>query len=127
MNKTILIVDDDRLQQRLLEDILHAVGYRTIIASDGEEAVTMAKDQKPDLILMDIMMPKMDGYSAVTELKRAPETEDIPVVMVTAVGYELNKDLARQVGATDYITKPFDIKYLIFRMDQILTGGASNG
>ena len=82
-------------------------------ATNGEEAVNIAKEQKPDLILMDLMMPKMDGYTACFRIKADQVTKRIPVVMLTGVGHELNKKFAMEMGADGYITKPFTIKELM--------------
>jgi len=102
----ILIVDDERGIRMLAKDLLgHKFGV--IEASDGQEAIAMANKYKPDLILMDILMPNVDGYTACSTIKTTPATERIPVVMVTALGHELNKELAQSSGADGYMTKPF--------------------
>ena len=102
----ILIVDDERGIRMLAKDLLgHKFGV--IEASDGQEAIAMANKYKPDLILMDILMPNVDGYTACSTIKTNPATERIPVVMVTALGHELNKKLAQSSGADGYLTKPF--------------------
>ena len=113
MGKTILIVEDEPKNMTLTRDLLKISGYETIEAVDGKQGVEKAKSAKPDLILMDIMMPKMDGYSACREIKADQSTKNIPVVMLTAVGYDLNKKLAKQMGADGYVTKPFSRQQLI--------------
>jgi two-component system alkaline phosphatase synthesis response regulator PhoP len=117
--KTILIVDDE-LSIRLLVDSMLGGGYIVLKASDGEEAVNVARLKKPDLILMDIMMPKMDGYLACYTIKKDEATAKIPVVMVTAVGQELNRMFAKQMGADGYITKPFQLKDLLDTIGRFL-------
>ncbi len=107
MAKVILIVEDEPSNLKLVQDLLQLSGYETIGAIDGEQGVELAKARIPDLTLMDIMMPKMDGYRACNAIKRDETTKRIPVVMLTAMGYELNKELARKLGAEGYITKPF--------------------
>jgi CheY-like chemotaxis protein len=97
----------------LTKDILKISGYETIEAVDGRQGVEKAKSARPDLILMDIMMPKMDGYAACREIKADPATKNIPVIMLTAVGYDLNKRLAKQMGADGYVTKPFSRQQLV--------------
>jgi CheY-like chemotaxis protein len=82
--------------------------------------VAQAKAAKPDLILMDIMMPKKDGYAACSEIKKDPTTKNIPVIMLTAVGYDLNRMLAKQVGAEGYVTKPFSRQQLVDAMSPFL-------
>ena len=113
MAKTILIVEDDPRQMRLIQDLLKISGYATITATDGEKGIKLAKAKKPDLILMDIMMPKMDGYTACREIKLDKATRVIPVVMVTSLDYPLNKELGKDVGADGYITKPFGRQELL--------------
>ncbi len=93
----------------------------TIIeAEDGEVAVSMARHHKPDLILMDMMMPKMDGYTACKTIKSTPETSAIPIVMVTATAHALNMDLSREMGADGYVTKPFSQQDLLATVNRFL-------
>jgi twitching motility two-component system response regulator PilH len=113
MGKVILIVEDDPKSLKLAKDLLNMSGYSTIQASDGAQGVELAKAQKPDLVLMDIMMPKMDGYTACHAIKSDAATKNIPVIMVTALGFELNKQLAERMGASGYITKPIDRQELV--------------
>ena len=113
MGKTILIVEDEPKNMTLTRDMLKISGYETIEAVDGRQGVEKAKSAKPNLILMDIMMPKMDGYAACREIKADPATKNIPVIMLTAVGYDLNKRLAKQMGADGYVTKPFSRQQLV--------------
>jgi CheY-like chemotaxis protein len=122
MQKTrrkILVVDDEA-SIRLLASSILSEDYIVLKASDGEEAVSMARSQKPDLILMDILMPKVDGYSACHAIKRDVVTGVIPVVMVTALGQELNQKLAERVGADGYIVKPFSVHDLRGKVAQFL-------
>ena len=120
MAKTILIVEDDPKSMKLTNDLLKISGYATIQATDGKQGVELAKSAKPDLILMDIMMPNMDGYTACREIKADQSTRNTPVVMLTAVGYDLNKKLAKQMGADGYITKPFSRQQLIDAISPLL-------
>jgi CheY-like chemotaxis protein len=113
MGKVILIVEDDPKSMTLTKDMLAVSGYTTIQATDGAQGVELARTAKPDLILMDIMMPKKDGYMACHDIKADPATRNIPVIMLTAVGYELNKKLAATYGADGYVTKPFNRQGLI--------------
>ena len=108
----ILVVDDEPAVRLLLRSIL-AKEYSVIEAGDGEEAIRTAHMQRPDLILMDIMMPRMDGYVTCSKIKSDPVSREIPIVMLTAVDYELNKKLAREMGADGYITKPFSSQELL--------------
>ena len=120
MGKTILIVEDEPKNMKLTRDLLKISGYETIEAVDGKQGVEKAKSAKPDLILMDIMMPKMDGYAACSEIKADQTTKHIPVVMLTAVGFELNKKLAKHMGANGYVTKPFNRQQLIDAITPLL-------
>ena len=120
MGKVILIVEDDPKSLELTRDVIEASGYSTISAIDGEQGVKLARDKKPDLILMDIMMPKMDGYTACHAIKMDELIKEIPVIMLTAAGYELNKKFAQNMGASGYITKPFNIEELQGIINQYL-------
>ncbi|MDD2252587.1 MAG: response regulator [Dehalococcoidales bacterium] len=108
----ILVADDDEMGRRLIEAMLTPKGYEVIMACDGIEALNIARTENPDLILLDIMMPGMDGYLTLSKIKEDESTASIPVIMVTAVGYDYNIKLADELGASGYITKPFDLKEL---------------
>jgi len=120
MGKIILIVEDDPKSMTLTKDILKVSGFTTLEAVDGQQGVDMAKTSKPDLILMDVMMPKKDGYQACADIKTDPMTKKIPVVMLTALGYQLNEALARRLGADGYVTKPFNREQLIRAISSLL-------
>ena len=113
MAKVILIVEDEAKTRKLIRDLLQLSGFKTIEASGGEQGVELAKSKKPDLILMDILMPKVDGYTACHEIKMDKATKAIPVVMLTSLDYKLNKVLGKDVGAAEYITKPVDRQKLL--------------
>jgi two-component system alkaline phosphatase synthesis response regulator PhoP len=110
--KRILIVDDEPSVRLLVSGML-GKEYIVIEANDGEEAIDITQSWRPDLIFMDIMMPKMDGYTACNRIKTELVAKAPPIVMLTAVGYELNKKLAEEVGADGYITKPFNSQELL--------------
>lgn len=120
MVETIQVVDDDSRSRRLTRDLLQLSGYTVIEAVDGEKGVELAKQENPDLILMDIMMPKMDGYTACDAIKRDQITKNIPVVMLTALDYKLNRELAYKLSADGYITKPFSRQELLSAITQFL-------
>ncbi len=113
MAKVILVVEDDPKDLKLIRDLLQVSGYKTIEATGGEQGVELAKSKKPDLVLMDILMPKVDGYTACREIKMDKATRAIPVVMLTSLDYELNKELGRDMGANGYMTKPIDRQELL--------------
>lgn len=111
--KTILVVDDEKMIRNLLNINLTKEGYNVIEATDGIEAVEMATEKKPDLILLDIMIPKLDGLSV---CKRIKNIMNVPILMVTAKDGEVDKILGLELGADDYVTKPFSIRELIARI-----------
>ncbi len=111
--KTILIVDDEKMIINLLTHNLEKEGYNVIEAKDGLEAINVAQEKKPDLILLDIMLPKLDGLSV---CKRIKNMMNIPILMVTAKDEELDKILGLELGADDYITKPFSVRELLARV-----------
>ena len=111
--KTILIVDDEKMRLNLLSCNLIKEGYNVIEAKDGLEAITIAQEEKPDLILLDVMLPKLDGLSV---CKRVKNIMNVPILMVTAKDDELDKILGLELGADDYITKPFSIRELLARV-----------
>ena len=123
--KKILIVDDESSVRRVLRKML-SKNYIVLEAEDGEEAVNMARKEKPDLVLMDLMMPKMDGYTSCHVIKTEPVTKAIPVVMLTAVDHELNVKLGQELGADGYITKPFRSQDLLDSVDSFLRGETSH-
>ncbi len=120
MEKTRILVADDEQYIRLLARRLLSDKFTVLEASDGAQAVDTARKHKPALILMDIMMPNMDGYTACSTIKTDQLTKRIPVVMLTGLGYELNKKLAEEVGADGYITKPFTSEKLLETIGKIL-------
>jgi two-component system alkaline phosphatase synthesis response regulator PhoP len=120
MNRKKILITDDEENIRLLVSNMLGKDYIVLEASDGIEAVDMARSQQPDLILMDILMPKMDGYTACNKVKKDPLTRAIPVVMLTAVDHELNVKLSQEMGANGYITKPFTPRDLLDAVDQFL-------
>ena len=117
--KKVLIVDDEPNVRRLLHSILNK-NFAVFEAEDGQEAVDMTNAQQPDVILMDMMMPKMDGLTACLMIKKNPDTKKIPVIMVTAIGFELNIKLSQQMGASGYVTKPFSPQDLLAKIAEVL-------
>ena len=111
--KTILIVDDEEPIRDILSHNLIKEGYRVIEAGDGITAVEMATSEHPDLVLLDIMLPKLDGLSV---CKRIKNSMNVPILMLTAKDEEIDKILGLELGADDYITKPFSIRELIARV-----------
>lgn len=116
----VLVVDDEEYIQHILNFSFGAEGYEVITAADGEEGIKIAKTEKPDIIVLDIMMPKMDGYEACKKLKADPSTKAIPVILLTAKGREVDRKLGSQAGADDYVVKPFSPGRLIERVEGIM-------
>jgi len=116
----ILIVDDEQDIVELVSYNLEKEGFKTVKAFDGEAALKMIKMQNPDLIILDLMLPKMNGLDVCRAVRRNPETLSLPIIMLTAKGDEVDKIIGLENGADDYITKPFSIKELIARVRSIL-------
>ncbi|MGO1820160.1 MAG: response regulator, partial [Senegalia sp. (in: firmicutes)] len=118
--KKILVVDDEENIVELIKYNLKNNGYDIITAFDGNEAYTKAIEENPDLILLDIMLPILDGIEVCKKLKRNKQSENIPIIMLTAKREETDKVLGLEIGADDYITKPFNIRELIARVKAVL-------
>jgi DNA-binding response OmpR family regulator len=113
MNKTILIVDDQASVRQLLQDYLSEQGFRTVTANDGQAALHIARHENPDLVLLDIMMPRMDGYQFLRSFRAEKET---PVIIITAREEETDAVLGLDLGADDYVIKPFRMRELTARI-----------
>jgi DNA-binding response OmpR family regulator len=117
MSKTILVVDDEKRLVSLVESYLTREGYRVFSANDGVEALPIASREKPDLIILDIMMPKMDGYAFMREHRKEYDT---PIIMLTARVDDDERVIGLELGADDYITKPFRPRELVARVRAVL-------
>jgi CheY-like chemotaxis protein len=120
---SILIVDDDPVIRNLLSQILEGFqesGVRLLTAENGEAAMESIKREKPDIILLDVMMPKMNGFEVCDMVKRDPETKDIFIIMLTAKSQEIDKQKANSLGSDYYITKPFNIDEIMRKVVDIL-------
>lgn len=120
----ILIVEDEEHIQELLRFNLQNNGYDVLLASDGLQGLTMAREHQPDLMLLDLMLPKMDGLDVCRAVKSDPKTMGLPIIMLTAKGSETDKVLGLELGADDYLTKPFSIRELMARIKVVLRRGA---
>lgn len=116
MQKTILIADDEPDIVETLKFLLESEGYRCLTAFDGEEALKLARDNLPSLIILDVMMPKINGYKVSRLLKFDVKYKDIPILMVTARTQEEDRLIGEETGADEYITKPFDINQMLERV-----------
>ncbi|MFP4306542.1 MAG: response regulator [Desulfococcaceae bacterium] len=118
---TILVIDDSPTNLRLLLETLQAAGYRTLIAPSGERALRQMKLVRPDLILLDVMMPGIDGFETCRRIKESPDTRDIPVIFVTALAKSSEKLRGFEMGGVDYVTKPFQQEEVLSRVRTHLT------
>lgn len=125
---TILVVDDERHILELVKFNLEKEGYGVIVASDGLEAFNIAKAERPDLIILDVMLPEMDGFEVCRMVQREQEIGETPIIMLTARSEEIDKVLGLEIGADDYITKPFSPRELLARVKARLrrTSGKQN-
>jgi two-component system, cell cycle response regulator DivK len=120
MNKRILVVEDQPDNRRILRDLLGNAGYELIEAETGEEALTALEAQRPDLILMDIQLPVMDGYEATRRIRSKPELKSIPIIAVTSYALAGDEAKALAVGCNAYITKPFSPRALLAKVQEHL-------
>ena len=121
----LLVVDDEIYIVHILDFSLGMEGYSVVTALDGEQALEKARTEKPDLIVLDIMMPKLDGYETCKRLKADDATRAIPVILLSAKGRNVDQKIGFEVGADDYITKPFSPRKLVERINAILGQGTS--
>src|ERR1044071_5276884 len=118
--KQILVVDDDPLMHRLYQHHLERAGYQMVSARSGREALEIASRQPPQLIVMDVMMPDMDGLEALRELKKGDATKAIPVIIITANGHHLARKESENCGASVFLTKPFSPMQLLTEIKRIV-------
>ena len=123
MSKKILIVEDILMNRRLIQDILTYHGYEVIEAENGEEAVKIAREQKPDLIIMDLQMPVMNGFEAIKILRSDPVTKDIKVIAVTSFAMAGDREKVLAAGFDDYISKPLNTRELPKLVNRLLSSG----
>jgi len=119
--KKILIADDHPEVVELVRVTLEGGNYEIVDASNGKEALEKIRKMKPDLVLLDIIMPKMDGFEVCRKLRKDPQIKEIPIIMLTAKGQAVDQEKGRQIGARDYITKPFSPSALLVKIEEILT------
>ncbi len=119
----ILLVEDNEMNRDMLLRRLERRGYKVLMAVDGEQGVAMAQSEAPDLILMDMSLPTLDGWEAARRLKAAPETQAIPIIALTAHAMVGDREKAFQAGCDDYDTKPVEFQRLLEKIDAILGKG----
>jgi len=118
--KTVLIVEDNDLNMKLFHDLLEAHGYETLQARTGPEAIALAREHLPDLILMDIQLPEVSGLQVTAEIKKDAEMADIPVIAVTAFAMKGDEDRIREGGCEDYIAKPISVSSFLEKVKRYL-------
>lgn len=119
-NKKILVVDDEVALTKVVEIRLKAAGYDVILAHDGQEGLEKAKTENPDLMILDLMLPKMDGFKVCGLLKSDARYKKIPIIIYTARVQDSDQQLGKEVGADAYITKPFDSQVLLGKVKDLL-------
>lgn len=123
----ILIADDEPHMLKFIEFTLRKGNFEILKANDGAQALEVAEAQKPNVIVMDVLMPGMDGVTALKELKKKPELKMIPVILLTARGHTLDPEEARKAGASCYLTKPFSPTELLRQVQQFAESGSIEG
>jgi two-component system, cell cycle response regulator DivK len=120
MSKRILVVEDQEDNRQILRDLLGSAGYDVIEAEDGQAALALVKTQRPDLILMDVQLPVMDGYESTRRIKADPDLRSIPVIVVTSYALSGDEEKARAAGCDGYVTKPFSPRQLLAKVKEYL-------
>lgn len=120
--KTILVIEDEDPLQRFVEANLRAQGYRVVQATDGEEGLSLARKERPDLILLDLMLPRLDGWEVLNCLQASAVLKRVPVAVITASANSEEKDRACRLGAADYLIKPMSAEELVDRVRDLLGG-----
>jgi two-component system, cell cycle response regulator DivK len=120
MSKRILVVEDTENNRRILNDLLTRSGFEVIEANDGEKGVAMASERKPDLILMDIQLPIVDGYEATRRIKSNPALREIPIIAVTSYALSGDEAKARAAGCDGYVAKPFSPRVILAKVREFL-------
>ena len=118
----ILIIDDSPTELHLFQNMLEKNGFRTLVADSGEEGIRQAQSQRPDCILMDVVMPGMNGFQATRKLTRDPATSDIPVIMITTKDQETDKIWGMRQGAVEYLVKPVAENELVAKINAVVAG-----
>jgi DNA-binding response OmpR family regulator len=121
---SVLVVDDDPVIRRMLQLSYESEGFRVTTAADGVEGLEALRTSPPDVLILDIMMPKLDGMKVMDELKADERLRSIPVILLSAKATSLDIDLGMKAGAADYVTKPFDPIELVARTKSVLTGAS---
>jgi len=116
----ITIIDDEKELVDTIKELLESRDYSVSFAYNGRSGLEVIKKEKPDLIILDVMMPDMDGRDMLSAIKRDKDTRDVPIIMLTAKSEQIDRDQSLQLGAYEYITKPYDSYYLLRQIDNVL-------
>ena len=125
-DKRILVVDDEPHVVRTLTFVLEKEGYQVLTAGNGEDAINQVYESKPDLMFLDVMMPKKNGYEVCQEVKKDSSLSDIHIIMLTAKGQQADREKGLNTGADEFMTKPFSLKMLVDKVKEILGDGHAN-
>ena len=120
MSKRILVIEDTEDNRQIIRDLLSSVGYELIEAMDGAEGVALAQSQHPDLILMDIQLPEIDGYEAARRIRAVPELAKVPIIAVTSYALSGDEAKTREAGCDGYVAKPFSPRQLLSKVREFL-------
>lgn len=121
--KSILVVEDEPNIVLSLQFLMKKAGFEVRVANDGEEALSLVQDRAPDLILLDVMIPKRDGFDVCQTIRANPDWKDVYIILLTAKGREVDREKGIALGANDYVTKPFSTRDLTEKVKQILSDG----
>ncbi len=124
MTKKILIIEDDPGIQLSLQDEFESEGFDTLVAGNGSDGLTIVREKSPDLVILDLMLPKMNGYQVCRTLRQ--EGNNVPIIILTVKDQEIDKIMGLELGADDYVTKPFSLKELVARVNALLRRSADN-
>ena len=122
----ILLVEDNEMNRDMLSRRLQRKGYDVVIAVDGQEALSMARSEQPELILMDISLPVLDGWEATRQIKASPQTRDIPIIALTAHAMPGDREKCLESGSDDYDTKPIELERLLEKIEALLAARATH-
>jgi len=120
MSNRILVIEDNEDNRQIIRDLLTSLGYELIEAVDGAQGVAMAQSHRPDLILMDIQLPEMDGYEATRQIRAVPELKTVPIIAVTSYALSGDEAKARDAGCDGYVAKPFSPRELLAKIRKFL-------
>ena len=123
MSKTVLIVDDEEYIVTSLEYVMKSAGYKVVVAYDGAQAIAKTKETAPDLLILDVMMPKLDGFEVCEKIRANPLWKSIRIIMLTAKGRDSEREKGMSLGADAYMTKPFSTRDILKRVTELLGDG----